>query len=64
MWEKVKEDLYNRESAKEGTKFISIQYIRFFSEFNIRTGTVAEIKVTSVLTVLACGGFKFIFSSV
>ena len=26
--------------------------------------TVAEIKVTSVLTVLACGGFKFIFSSV
>ena len=25
---------------------------------------VAEIKVTSVLTILACGGFKFIFPTV
>lgn len=29
MWENVKEDLYNRESAKECTKFISVQYILF-----------------------------------
>jgi len=36
----------------------------FSQNLTSEPATVAEIKVTSVLTVLACGGFKFIFPSV
>ena len=36
----------------------------FFQNLTSEPATVAEIKVTSVLTLLECGGFKFIFPSV
>ena len=65
MWEKSERTFLQQEKGQKNAQNSYLFSTSVFSQNSTsELETVAEIKVTSVLTVLACGGFKFIFSSV
>ena len=65
MWEKSERTFIQQEKGQKNAQISHPFSTSVFSQNSTsELETVAEIKVTSVLTVLACGGFKFIFPSV
>ena len=65
MWGKNERTFIQQEKGQKNAQISHPFSTSVFSQNSTsELETVAEIKVTSVLTVLACGGFKFIFPSV